>query len=80
MTQEAYRKLIVEGIEQLPPDLLAEIADFVLLIRRKHLNPEAYQEELRQALLQHNLSVLDRNEAAHLEEEFDAYDKRHPVE
>ncbi len=80
MTREAYQKFTVEEIRELPPELLVEIADFVLLVRKRFLDPKAFDEELEQALLERDLKQGRRNESAHLEQEFIDYDEQFPVE
>lgn len=78
MTAQSYQQLIVEGIQGLPPETLAEIADFVYFVRRRVVQPQAFEEELAQALLKVDLRQLSRSEAEHLEQEFDDYDQRFP--
>ncbi len=70
MTVETYQQLIREGLEGLPAELLAEIADFVFFVRRRALQPEAFQEEMQAALLATELRQWSRDETMHLEEEF----------
>ena len=74
------QQLIIEGIKELPTETLAEIADFVYFVRKRVLEPEAFQEELMSALLRVELQQLSRGEAAHLEKEFEDYDQRYPRE
>jgi hypothetical protein len=69
MTQD-YEQLTVEGIKGLPPEVLAEIADFIYFIRQRALQPQAFEEELKNALLRAELKQLSRDEEAHLEKEF----------
>jgi hypothetical protein len=80
MTAQTYQQLIIEGIKGLPPEILAEIADFVYFVRKRGLQPNAYGEELQNALLGDELKRLSRDEEAHLEQEFSGYDRRHPRE
>ena len=75
MTAASYYRLILEGLKGLPPETLAEIADFVLFVRRRVLEPEVFEEELRSALLNSELRQLSRDETSHLEEEFARYDQ-----
>ena len=72
MTQN-YEQLIVEGIKGLPPEILAEIADFVYFVRQRAIQPQAFEEELRSALLTAELRQSSRDEEAHLEKEFEDY-------
>lgn len=80
MTAQTYQQLIIEGIKGLPPNILAEIADFVYFVRRRALQPQAFEEELQNALLRVELRQLSRDEEAHLEEEFEGYDHLYPHE
>jgi hypothetical protein len=70
MMIQNYEQLIVEGIKGLPPEILAEIADFAYFIRQRALQPQAFEEELRSALLSAELGQLSRDEEAHLGKEF----------
>lgn len=78
MTIPDYQRLIIEGIKGLPPEVLAEIADFVYFVRERTLDPRAFEEELYQALLRGELKQLSRDQQAHLEQECEDYD-RHPA-
>ena len=78
MTSQTYRELITEGIQGLPDEALAEIADFIYFIRRRALQPQAFAEELKNVLLARDLRHLSRDETAHLEQEFADYDQLHP--
>ena len=78
MTTQTYEQLIMEGIKGLSPKVLAEIADFVYFLRRRALEPKAFQEELKNALLRLELKRLSRREEAHLDEEFKGHAQRHP--
>jgi hypothetical protein len=80
MTAEAYQQLIAEGIQGLPPEVLAEIADFVYFVRKRVLAPETFEDELRSFLLRAELRKLSHDEEAHLEQEFEGYDRRYPRE
>lgn len=80
MTIQNYQQLIIEGIKGLPQEMLAEIADFVYFVRRRTLQPQAFEEELRNALLRVELKQLSRDEEAHLEKEFEGYDQLYPSE
>jgi hypothetical protein len=80
MTTQAYQQLIIEGIKGLPPEALAEIVDFIYFVRKRALQPEAFEEELQNALLNIELRQLSRDEEAHLEKEFEDYDARYPRE
>jgi hypothetical protein len=80
MTAPIYQQLIIEGIKGLPPESLAEIADFVYFVRKRILEPQAFQEELRNAGLGVELRQLSRDEEKHLEKEFEDYDRLYPRE
>ena len=76
MTQN-YQQLIIEGIKGLPPETLAEIADFIFFVRKRTLQPQAFEEEIQHSLLNAELSQLSRDEVAHLEKEFDDYESHY---
>jgi hypothetical protein len=83
MTAQNYKQLIIEGIKGLPPEVLAEIVDFIYFVRKRTLQPQAFEEELQElqgALINTELQQLSRDEEAHLEKEFQDYDKRYPHE
>jgi len=73
MTTKVYQQLIIEGIKDLPPEILAEITDFVYFIRKKALQPQLFEAELQDTLLKAELDQLSRNEEIHLEQEFEDY-------
>jgi hypothetical protein len=81
MTAPNYDQLIMQGIKGLPSEALVEIADFVYFVRKRvmlqgqALDPEVYQTVLRQ-----ELAELNRDEAAHLEKEFEDYERLYPRE
>lgn len=80
MSTQAYEHVIAEGIKGLPPETLAEIADFVLFARRRALQPQVWREELEAALDEVELKQLGRDQVAHLESEFAGYAERFPIE
>lgn len=80
MTARDYEQLIAEGIQGLPETALEEIAELILLLRRKFFRPDDFKNELRAALLASELRQASRGEQAHLEEEFKDYDERYPRE
>jgi len=80
MSTQNYEQLVIEGIKGLPPEILAEIADFIYFVRKRALQPQAFEEELHSALLRAELRQLRRDEEAHLEKEFEDYDKLYPRE
>lgn len=73
MTFEIYQKLILEGIQGLPPEALLEITDFIFFIRKRVTQPQAFEEEMENALIARDLKQLGQDEAAHLEKEFENY-------
>jgi hypothetical protein len=80
MTSPTYQQIILDGIKGLPPETLAEIVDFIYFVRKRALQPQEFEEDLRAALLNAELWQLSRDEEAHLEEEFKDYDKLYPRE
>jgi hypothetical protein len=80
MSVNVYERLIVEGIKGLPPETLSEIADFIYFVRKRVLQPQTFDEERQDALLRVELRQLSRDEEAHLEKEFEDYDKLYPRE
>jgi hypothetical protein len=77
MTTQSYHQLIVKGIEGLPPEMLAEIADFIYFVRKRALQPQAF-EELQNILLNKELRQSSRDAEAHLEKEFEGYEQLYP--
>jgi hypothetical protein len=80
MTAQTYQQLIIEGIKGLPPEILAEIADFIYFVRKRAVQPQAFEEELENARLRVELRQLSRDEETHSEKEFEGYDQLHPRE
>ncbi|NOT57048.1 MAG: hypothetical protein HOP18_20805 [Deltaproteobacteria bacterium] len=80
MTTPAYEQLIIQGIKGLPPETLAEIADFIYFVRQRVSHSHILNEELQSALDRGELKNLSRTEEAHLEEEFVDYEQRYPRE
>jgi hypothetical protein len=80
MTTQAYQKLIIEGIKGLPPETLVEIVDFIYFVRKRVLEPQIHEAELENVLLKAELKLLNRNEALHLEQEFEDYEQQYPQE
>ena len=78
MTAQAYEQFILAGIKGLPEDILAEIADFVLFVRKRALQPAEFEDELRQLLIRNDLQQLSRDQEAHLEKEFENYEQLYP--
>jgi hypothetical protein len=80
MTTQTYLRMIVQGIRDLPAEALAEILDFVLFLRKRTLDPESFEREVEGILLNAELAGLSRDEQAHLEAEFEDYDRNFPRE
>jgi hypothetical protein len=80
MMTQTYQRLIIEGIKGMPPETLAEIANFVYFVRKRMLHPQAFEEELYSTLLGAELRQLSRSEQVHLEQEFEGYDQLYPRE
>lgn len=75
-TAPNLEQLIVEGIKGLPHQYLSEVADFVVFIRSRVVEQQAYNiESIRQ-----ELSLLDAHEQQHLEDEFADFDQLYPKE
>lgn len=80
VTAQWYRQLIIAGIQDLPPDLLAEIVDFVDHLRKHSTNPDTFSAESYSLLVEQELLHLSMHEAAHLEIEFADYQQRFALE
>ncbi len=80
MKEQVYEQMIIDGIQALPQDALAEIADFVYFIRQKIIHPQNFQNKIRDSLLTTELHSLSQSEETHLEQEFADYEKRYPYE
>lgn len=50
MTTKDYRQLILQGTQDLPPESLAEIVDFIFFIRQKLFQPQHFDDALQQSL------------------------------
>ena len=69
---DIYYQVITDGIQGLSPAKLVEIAEFVYFVRKRYLQPEDNEDELRQAIWRAELKQMSKNESKHLEEEFKA--------
>jgi hypothetical protein len=78
MTTQTYQSLINEGIKGLPSEALAEIVDFIFFLRKRKFQPEAFEEEIKNASIEAELNQMSRDEEVHLEKEFENYDKLYP--
>jgi hypothetical protein len=77
---QTYKQLIVDGIQDLPTDLLAEIADFVYFVRKRATAPDVFAAEQYALLLHQDLHQMSATEANHLEAEFQDYEQQYPPE
>ena len=59
VNENNLEQLIIEGIKGLPQESLAEIIDFIYFMRKKVIQPEAYQKELQNELLDLDTKRLD---------------------
>ena len=75
---EVYQELIMEGIQELPPESLSEIMDFVYFIRKKTLQSHLFDEEIKN--MKQALNIVRKEELAHLEAEFENYQALYPHE
>lgn len=69
--------LIWANIQDLPKESMAEILDFIVFIRAKNFQPEIFKPPYN-TLIKEDLSVLNEEETAHLEQEFKDYKKTYP--
>ncbi len=77
---ELYRQMIVNGIQNLPPNLLSQIADYVYFVRKRAEQPETFAQTLYQDLLSSELTASSHFEWQHLEQEFADYEQRYPLQ
>ena len=77
---QSYKQLIVDGIQDLPMDLLAEIVDFVYFVRKRATAPDAFAAEQYALMLYQDLQHMSTAEANHLEAEFQDYEQHYPRE
>jgi hypothetical protein len=80
MTPQVYKELIVSGIQDLPPALLAEVANFVYFVRKQVDDPDAFAAEQYCLLLHKTLEQGNRAELNHLEAEIAGYEQQFPRE
>ena len=80
MTSQTYTQLIMKGIQGLPTEKLAEVANFIFFLRKQASDPDAFLEEQYEQLLNGVLTQLDAKELQHLEAEFAGYEARYPHE
>ena len=71
-------KLILKETEGLPPHALNEVLDFIKFIKEKKL--KQHGDDIFNSNLEFELSLLDRKELTHLEEEFKDYKELYPRE
>ena len=77
---QTYKQLILEGIQDLPTDLLIEIADFVYFVRKRAVAPDTFAAEQYALLLGQERQQMSAAEANHLEAEFQDYEQHYPHE
>lgn len=75
---QSYKQLIIDGIQDLPTELLSEVVDFVYFLRMRATRPELFAAEKYAQLLHQESLQLDADEAKHLELEFADYEQRFP--
>jgi len=71
-------KLILKETEGLPPHALNEVLDFIQFIKEKKLKQNG--DDIFKSNLELELSLLDKKELTHLEEEFKDYKELYPHE
>jgi hypothetical protein len=71
-------KLILKETKGLPPHALNEVLDFIQFIKEKRLKQNG--DDIFKSNLEFELSLLDREELTHLEEEFKDYKELYPRE
>ena len=76
MTQN-YQQLIIEGIKGLPRKRLLKLPILFFFVHKRTFQPQAFEEEIQHSLLNAELHQLSRDEAAHLEKEFDDYESHY---
>ncbi len=79
MTTQAYQELIVQGIQRMPPHILAEVADFVYFVRQRRMEVDENQEAAYTASIHEELRMLSQASIKHLEEEFENYEQQFPL-
>ena len=71
-------KYILKETKGLPPDAINEILDFIQFIKKKKVKKK--RENIVKDNLNYELSILDKRELSHLEEEFKDYKELYPRE
>lgn len=74
------QKTIINGLRDLPESSLLEIAEYVFFVRQKALTPNQFQQQFEEMLMAEDLTLLEKKETAHLEDEFNNYQNRYPKE
>ncbi len=80
MTPQVYKRLIISGIQDLPPEVLAEVTNFIYFLRKQLDDPDAFAEEQYSLLLGEELAELNENALHHLDTEIAGYEQRFPHE
>jgi len=68
-TPQVYKELMVSSIQDLPPTLLAQVANFVYFVRNQVEDPDAFAAAQDQLLLGRALCEFDIHECEHVEAE-----------
>jgi len=71
-------KLILKETKGLPPNAINEVLDFIQFIKKKKVKKK--REDIFKDSLSLELSLLDKRELSHLEEEFKDYKELYPRE
>ena len=67
-------------MKDLPPEALAEIAQFVYFVRKRALQPDTLDDEVQRALLKLQIKQWRHDEEQHLVREFEDYEQRYARE
>ena len=78
MDDQTLHEIIQEGLKDLPEESLVQVAEFVLFLRKRTLDPQAFQDDLEAICLEAELGRMARAEGKHLEEEFADYERKFP--
>ena len=78
MTAQAYRQLILDGIDGLPAQALNQVTEFVYFVRQRSMEGEPIERAFDKALLKAALRQMTHDEQQHLEREFEGYEQRYP--
>lgn len=79
MSVQSYQELILNGINGLPEQTLAEIADFVYFVRLRVLGADDENSLYETILGLERAELIDETES-HLDKEFAGYEQLYPRE